>query len=164
MEKRIRKYFIILITGILLVILITGVILFNSTMRKVYIKQVEQTNKNLTGQISSSFELITQQISEQMNKLAIYDSDFGDLVQQRNLKISNYLDLYDELKQIVMGNQYIHSVYLYSEEEGIFFDSKRGNCFTKEKFFDQEVAEAAASKYLTTVPPHLIRGDVLECV
>lgn len=161
MEKRIRKYFIILITGILLVILITGVILFNSTMRKVYIKQVEQTNKNLTGQISSSFELIIQQISEQMNKLAIYDSDFGDLVQQRNLKISNYLDLYDELKQIVMGNQYIHSVYLYSEEEGIFFDSKRGNCFTKEKFFDQEVAEAAASKYLTTVPPHLIRGDVL---
>lgn len=161
MEKRIRKYFIILITGILLLILISGIILFNSTMRSVYIKQMEQTNKNLAGQISSSFELIIQQISEQVSKLAIYDSEFGDLVRERNLKVANYIDLYSELKQMVMGNQYIHSVYLYSEEEGIFFDSKRGNCFTKDKFFDQEVAEAVASKYLTIVSPHLIKGEVL---
>ncbi|MDF2909101.1 MAG: hypothetical protein K0R34_4422, partial [Herbinix sp.] len=107
------------------------------------------------------FELVIQQISEQVNKLAIYDSDFGGLVHERNLKISNYMDLYDELKQIVMGNQYIHSVYLYSEAEEIFFDSKRGNAFHKEKFFDKEVSVAVASKYLTTVKPHIIKGDIL---
>ncbi len=161
MEKRIRKYFIILITGILLIILISGILLFNSTMQKVYIKQMEQTNKNLAGQISSSFELVIQQISEQVNKLAIYESDFEELVRERKLKIANYINLYGELNQIVMGNQYIHSVYLYSEEEGIFFDSKRGNCFRKERFFDREVLDAVASKYLTSVPPHIINDDVL---
>lgn len=161
MEKRIRKYFIILILGLLFVILISGIILFNSTMQKVYIMQMEQTNKNLTEQISSSFELVIQQIAEQVNKLAIYDSDFEDLVQERNLKISNRIKLYDELNQIVMGNQYIHSVYLYSEKEGVFFDSKRGNCFKKEKFFDQQVVEAVTFKYLARVPPHIINDEVL---
>ncbi|WMJ89729.1 AraC family transcriptional regulator [Anaerocolumna sp. MB42-C2] len=161
MEKRIRKYFIILIAGLLLVILISGIILFNNTMQKVYIRQMEQTNKNLVQQISSSFELVIKQISDQVNKLAIYESDFESLVQKRKLKITNSIKLYDELKQIVMGNQYIHSVYLYSEDEGVFFDSKRGNCFRKEKFFDRAVIDAVTSKYLTTVPPHKVNNDVL---
>ncbi len=161
MEKRIRKYFITLITGILSVILLSGIILFYSTMQTVYMNQMEEANKNLAGQISSSFELILQQISEQVNKFAIYDSELGSMVRERKLKIANYIDLYDELKQIVMGNRYIHSVYLYSEEEEIFFDSKRGNSFVKERFFDQEVSNAMEAKYLTSVQPHVIKGDVL---
>lgn len=161
MEKRIRKYFIVIISGILLCILTLGSILFTSTMRRVYLDQMERTNENLAEQIRSSFELVIQQISEQVNKHTIYESQLGQFVRESQVTVVNYIYLYEDLKQIVLGNQYIHSVYLYSEEDQTFFDSKRGNRYTIGEFYDQTVAEAIQSNYRANVWPHLIRGDVL---
>ncbi len=161
MGKELRRYFISLIVGLLIVILISGVILFSTTMQEVYLTQMEQTNKNLVEQINSSFEMVIMQVAGQVNKMTIYENKITELVHNRNQKVANYIELYEDLKQIVMGNQYIHSAYLYSQEEQIFFDSESGNSFKKESFFDQAVMEGVNSKYLTAVSPHLVRNKIL---
>lgn len=164
MIGNVKKSFYALIIGLLIAFLVFSMLLYTSTVQRVSLEQMNQSTEELAIQICSSFELVIEQIRDQVNKLGIYDNQLTRLIKTRKQSAAKSMELYDAIQSIEMGNQYIYSTYLYIKEENIFLDSNRGYSFSYEEFPDHAILEAIKSKHFTTVPPHVMTDGTMKQV
>lgn len=156
-KKKMQNSFIKLLSFFIVIVLVSTMLLFYSTMQYVLFNYVSQANEHLVNQVSSTFELVIEQVTNKAYKFGIYDSDLVKLVKDRNQGALYTRKLYETLNSIVIENEYLDSAYLFSEEENLVFDSKTGCSYRLDDFYDRAVAEKIQEHYFSKVDPHMIR-------
>lgn len=156
-KKKMQNSFIKLLSFFIVIVLISTLLLFYSTMQHVFFNYISQTNAHLMNQITSTFELVIEQVANKAYKYGIYDSDLVRLAEERDQGVMNRIKLYRTLDSIVLENEYLDSVYLFSEKDQIVFDSKTGCSFKIDEFYDQDVAGNINGQNFSRVEPHIIK-------
>ena len=151
--KRKVIQFIIALTVIFLVLFIS---LYISMQKEMSIKKIDQSSKELTTQICSTFELMVDQIINQTSKYLLSDNDISVLVENRFTDRLNSRDLYKALKSIYINNDYIYSIDLYIKNENVILDSSRGYSLSIDAYEDQQVADNLNNLVFLRVDPHII--------
>lgn len=157
--RKIRKNFAVMLSGLVLALLLIGTFFMISVMRSVSYQQLQAAGKGRAAQAAASFEFAIFQIGEQVDKLAAYDNDIARLARDRYENSVSARELYSRLRSIKMGSPYIAAVYLYSQSEDRFLDADKGCSYLSEDFADPLLRGAATSRFITSVPPHLVRLD-----
>lgn len=156
-KKKMQNSFIKLLSFFIVIVLVSTLLLFYSTMQYVLFNYIGQANEHLVNQVRSTFELVIGQVTNKAYKFGIYDNDLVTLVRDRNQGALHTMKLYEALNSIVIENEYLDSAYLYSEEENTVFDSKTGCSYRLEEFYDRAAAEKIRKHYFSRVDPHIIR-------
>lgn len=156
-KKKMQKSFIKLLLLFISIVLLSGMLLFYSSLQFVFLNYMDQANGHLVKQISSTFELVIEQVTDKANKLGIYDNDIVQTLEERDQGVLYTMKLYETLDSIVLENKYLHSAYLYLEDENIIFDSKTGCSYKIEEFYNQAAANAMKNQHFSKVEPHAIK-------
>lgn len=155
--KKVKKDFAIILFVLISVLVIIGFILVLSIMKSVSYQQLQTAGESIAVQATDSFEFAIMQIWEQINTTVIYDNELTLLAQERYQNSVSAQEVYSRLRNIKLGSPYITAVYLYSQKEDRFLDADKGCSYLSEDFLDPAIHDTASSRYITSVPPHLVR-------
>lgn len=157
MEKKFQKRLLQLIAGILAATILVFVVFFYTVVQSVLVKNYNSNNQRFVDQISTTFETLIEQITDQCYKLIVYNSDLAGVLENMQTSVVATLGLYDILDSIVMSNRYLYSAYLYlptteniygGNDQARIYATDWGCSFTEDKFYDQEILSYFNSNHI----------------
>ncbi|HIT09030.1 MAG TPA: AraC family transcriptional regulator [Candidatus Merdivicinus faecavium] len=167
MEKRLQKRLLQLIAGTLAATLIVSVIFLYTVVQSVLIKNYTSNNQRFVDQISTTFETVVEQITDQSYNLIVYNTELGGVLEDMRTSIVATTGLYDILDSIVMSNRYLYSAYLYfPTTENIYggngvtsriYATEWGCSFTEANFYDQEILPYFHTTHIEQSPVRMVR-------
>ena len=166
MEKKIQKRLLQLVAGTLAVTLIASVLFLYTVVQSVLIRNYDENNQRFADQISTTFETVIDQITDQCYKLLVYNTELTESLEAMQHSIVAAIGLYDALDSIVMSNSYLYSAYLYlPSAAGLkgggdgprIYATDWGCSFTEERFYDQEILPYFSSDIIQRTPVRTVR-------
>ena len=158
---RIRKKLLTIVAVLLVFFAMLTMLLFYLSERSTYQKNMEESNKVMANQMASVYELYFQNVKD-----IAHDTVFNErnvlrfsAVQREDLNTKSRI--LDVLNSLSVMNSYIHSAYLYYQEDEMVYSSisMPYSVTLLENFQDKDVFEEDSKNSPYFVGPHLLRSS-----
>ncbi|MFQ8831688.1 MAG: cache domain-containing protein [Ruthenibacterium lactatiformans] len=156
---RIRKKLLTIIAVLLVVFAMLTMLLFYLSERSSYQKNMAESNEIMASQMASVYELYMQNVKEIAHDTAFNNQELFHLSAGSG-RIRKPKQILDMVGSISVMNPYVHSAYLYYEEEGMVYSSisMPYSITPLENFGDKVVFEQDSAAKPYQVAPHLLHS------
>lgn len=137
---RIRKKLLTIIAVLLVVFAMLTMLLFYLSERSSYQKNMAESNEIMASQMASVYELYMQNVKEIAHDTAFNNQELFHLSAGERQDPQAKTKILDMLGSISVMNPYVHSAYLYYEEEGMVYSSISGD-HTAEKHHADDIQQ-----------------------
>ena len=120
---RIRKKLLTIIAVLLVVFAMLTMLLFYLSERSSYQKNMAESNEIMASQMASVYELYMQNVKEIAHDTAFNNQELFHLSAGERQDPQAKTKILDMVGSISVMNPYVHSAYLYYEEEGMVYSS-----------------------------------------
>lgn len=157
---RIRKKLLTIIAVLLVVFAMLTMLLFYLSERSSYQKNMAESNEIMASQMASVYELYMQNVKEIAHDTAFNNQELFHLSAGERQDPQAKTKILDMLGSISVMNPYVHSAYLYYEEEGMVYSSisMPYSITPLENFGDKVVFEQDSEAKPYQVAPHLLHS------
>lgn len=157
---RIRKKLLTIIAVLLVVFAMLTMLLFYLSERSSYQKNMAESNEIMASQMASVYELYMQNVKEIAHDTAFNNQELFHLSAGERQDPQAKTKILDMLGSISVMNPYVHSAYLYYEEEGMVYSSisMPYSITPLENFGDKVVFEQDSAAKPYQVAPHLLHS------
>jgi AraC-like DNA-binding protein len=153
-----RSQLIRAVTGILLILVIVNVLVYNALAELSSIRRLRESAGVACSQIGSSYETTLSYMAENVIKIALFDFADYDIITEAERLYELQTTMNRKLSSIVSMNSYISSAYIYIAELDKVFDTRMGfpRISSLESFQDQIVFDDPRSHYLRFSGPRIL--------
>ncbi|MEG0897910.1 MAG: cache domain-containing protein, partial [Ruthenibacterium sp.] len=161
---RIRKKLLAVIVGLLALFAIFTLLLFYDSERKAYRKNMTTANEVMVNQMASLYEMYFRTVEEIAHNTAIRNTDLLFLNANERQEVTAKQDILAMLSSLSVSSPYIHSTYLYYEEDNLVYSSiSMPYAIDRlENFEDKIVFEHGRTVHPYHVEPHLIETNSVD--
>jgi len=149
-----------LISLLLVILFLSVLVLYYSSMKSMYSEQLEKSNESIVSQVAISFETIMSQITDGIYKIPMYDDELIRLIDNSSKDMLYQIQLQRKLNNVVLGNNYIYSSYLYIANQDIVYSSEKNNSYSLSAFPDIKAIVANSNGTISILDPRVV--DSLE--
>lgn len=155
---RIRKKLLVGIVALLVLFAMLTLALFYLTERSVYRKNMMDSNEIMANQMVSVYELYMQNVREIAHDTVLHNQDLMRLSVEDRQDFRVKTSLLNLLNSVSVMNAYVHSAYLYFEEDGTVYSSLSMPyaIMPLDQFGDAAVFEQEHTAKPYQVAPHLL--------
>lgn len=149
-----------LISLLLVILFLSVLVLYYSSMKSMYSEQLEKSNESIISQVAISFETIMNQITDGIYKIPMYDDELIRLIDNSSKDMLYQIQLQRKLNNLVLGNNYIYSSYLYIANQDVVYSSEKNNSYPLSAFPDIKAIVANSNGTISILDPRVV--DSLE--
>lgn len=120
---RIRKNLLAIIVGLLAMFAIFSMLLFYLSERRIYQQSLEGMNEVMANQVVAVYELYLQNAKEIAHETVYNNQEILQLSAVERNKAGVKKEILELLDSVSIQNSYIHSAYLYYEEDEMVYSS-----------------------------------------
>lgn len=155
-KKSFETNLIRLISSLLVILFLSVIVLYYSSIKSVYSEQLEKSNDSIIEQVAISFEMIMKQITDGIYKIPLYDTEMIQLIKNNKQNVLYQMDLQRKLDSIVLGNSYLYSSYLYLPAQNIVYSSQSGNSYPLDRFPDIQAIVLTSKGTISILDPRIV--------
>lgn len=158
---RIRKKLLTIIAVLLMVFAMLTMLLFYLSERCSYQKNMAESNEIMANQMASVYELYFQNIKDIAHDTVFSEWDVLRFSAEQREDLNTKVRILDVLNSLSVMNSYIHSTYLYYQEDEMVYSSVSMpySVTLLENFQDKTVFEEDSKISPYFVGPHLLRSS-----
>lgn len=143
-----------------LVLISLNISIYYIAMQNVYLENLEKSGDSIIEQVGIAYEIVLKQIKDSAYQTILRDNELHLLVANYKDTSSQHQDIIKKLDNIVLNNEYFHSIYLYFPAYQKVYTTNNGMTFTFDYFYDQYAFNRISNENLYMLDPRMVQYKV----